>query len=1138
LKILSRNNDTLLHIAAKQSTECDVVAIILYLLTQGLSIDDKDQFGNSPIDMCEDVWVAEMMRIWPRTITSMPNFEQRRQIRREFKVRQVSREDMDKCIESFLRGTEGWMRYKVYIIGNNPVAKASLLESMTMEILGNHKNHRNNRENWNLRHNIDGNDGCEIDQRHDLDGKKGSENNIVVNDQRRKLDDKGRSENSSVVNDQGHKLDGKKVSENISVVKDKKHKLDGKEGSENSSVVNDKRDLQRMLIDICRKLEGRRSQKNRSFPITPPDTKLVEREQIARRRLSSLGVVLTERSSLANLPSLQESAAFLKLSDVEGMKPKTSATVPIQNEDAEDFVPAAVQFESKVATRKSSMVLDALTQISSLTATPMPDPTILSSPECEAKQMKSIEKKMNKMTTEIIKNQSPIEDRKHTVANDPFSIVKTVPLKNEIAERSVQLTMMDVSGQQTFYMLHNMFLTRSGIYIIIFSLENVDKQLNSFTHYLRFWIQSCMIHANGARIVIIGTNLGIFSNERRGENLKTKLLLVNHQIREIVEGLGISDTIVECRDRAYSSNGLTFFPILNSKMNNRQGQNTCVSELVQRTRAITLSDFHPGTETPMIQEQVSIPWLQILNELEQRPETHISFESVVEICQTFGVFGETCIRQMLLKFHRCKKILYYDQDFLRDRVILKPVWLVNCIKLLIWGQHLNGDKMNKANILHNEDTDLTRAWVHFQNTRIFKTKLLEYLWQGILSIDDQRFVTKLLERLMILCCCSHSPGGDNKPDTPSEYVIPSMLKEMKMSDDIALKPFKWKFSIYFKAHVPPSFFEFLLGHLLSHFRTYDQFKPTLFRHAFEIIASRTTIDSPKSKEIVAFQVVSPKILAETEKNTGVGGDPREIVINVQEQRMCPVIIGTVRGIVSRIQKWQFEHRIEPNFKVYGYNDNKEELVLSLSEVKKGLLDPQNDVIARREKGITIGGDLEVTNLLDTFGFWVDKDRGVGPFDFYKFDVKQRICEQFGSLRRPDREYKRIELHNDEKRKVQVDCCDTHLRWVLTWKPYDVDDARTKIWFASLTYQLTFEGIFKMLEENGVAEVTFLSHQTTDWWRRRWKLEMKEALNKSKLLVQIRKNNLPVTKALLDEYSWMREEVNNAVHKYEIHIFQI
>ena len=64
----------------------------------------------------------------------------------------------------------------------------------------------------------------------------------------------------------------------------------------------------------------------------------------------------------------------------------------------------------------------------------------------------------------------------------------------------------DYGGQKVFYSLHHLFLTKNGVYLLIFDLRQVlDSDAENAFAYLSFWLNVVWLHAPNTPVLLVGT---------------------------------------------------------------------------------------------------------------------------------------------------------------------------------------------------------------------------------------------------------------------------------------------------------------------------------------------------------------------------------------------------------------------------------------------------------------------------------------------------------------------------------------------------------------------------------------------------------------------------------------------------------
>lgn len=120
---------------------------------------------------------------------------------------------------------------------------------------------------------------------------------------------------------------------------------------------------------------------------------------------------------------------------------------------------------------------------------------------------------------------------------------------------SIVLSTWDYGGQQVFYSVHHLFLTRNGAYLIVFNMARLlatNSRLETL-NYLTFWLNSVHAHADGAIVILVGTHADIVST-----------LQQHQEISAIIDTTFASSPALNnvTRNRA---DGLCFYPLDNQR---------------------------------------------------------------------------------------------------------------------------------------------------------------------------------------------------------------------------------------------------------------------------------------------------------------------------------------------------------------------------------------------------------------------------------------------------------------------------------------------------------------------------------------------------------------------------------------------
>ena len=186
-------------------------------------------------------------------------------------------------------------------------------------------------------------------------------------------------------------------------------------------------------------------------------------------------------------------------------------------------------------------------------------------------------------------------------------VLKQPSLGKELKIQSEALcfNIWDFGGQDVFYTLHHLFLTRHGIYLFVFDLrevvpdsskapvENTDAQERGnegdFSEYFKFWLNSVQMHASGAPVVLAGT----YADVALGGNIEAMEKHIQKVVR--ASGGGSASIVKNAADQ------LSFFPIDNSS-------GTGIKNL-----AATLSATADAQD--YVHRLVSMRWMKCLDEI-------------------------------------------------------------------------------------------------------------------------------------------------------------------------------------------------------------------------------------------------------------------------------------------------------------------------------------------------------------------------------------------------------------------------------------------------------------------------------------------------------------------------------------------
>ena len=232
-------------------------------------------------------------------------------------------------------------------------------------------------------------------------------------------------------------------------------------------------------------------------------------------------------------------------------------------------------------------------------------------------------------------------------------------------DRVLRLSIWDFGGQRVFYALHHMYLTRYGVYLVCFRLTDMvdgeSARTSEAIEFLRFWLNSIKMHADGAPIILVGTHKDMISDDEDHRRIDELL----------ADRLGLDDN----KNIKYCEHArLCFFAVDNTV----RPEDKSVCRLREAIEKAVMDDVKG-----YIHEELPLIWLAALDELCKSKAPYIELEAAVETSEQCGVPGRESVLAMLRLFHELGVMLHFEVDELHRLVVIEPQWLVTTIAKLI-----------------------------------------------------------------------------------------------------------------------------------------------------------------------------------------------------------------------------------------------------------------------------------------------------------------------------------------------------------------------------------------------------------------------------------------------------------------------
>jgi GTPase SAR1 family protein len=348
------------------------------------------------------------------------------------------------------------------------------------------------------------------------------------------------------------------------------------------------------------------------------------------------------------------------------------------------------------------------------------------------------------------------------INNDLVAKCLTQSLENG---KNLIISVFDYGGQAIFNIVHNFFLTKYGVYTVVFNMEmmvsEVAAESEQCMEQIRFWVNSIVAHTfnkstgNVAPIAFVGTRKDACSDA-------TYHCKINNMLRDAFCLSIIWKSIIYNEGEMDEINfPYCFFPVDNVKGRNDTS--------LQRLMAC-LEDVMDKSE--YTHKQVPLTWLKTIDELKAQ-SIYIRLIELNVIAVSCGV-PEDEVPYMLSFLHEMGYLMWNQEPLLRDIVILDPIqFFVTPVTLLICKhiRDVTGDPTIHHVDVHRECAKkYYRQWTRFVQSGILDASLLDVLWNAYVDLIPNLILLMTKFGLMI-------PLRQSANDMHAKqlYLIPTLL---------------------------------------------------------------------------------------------------------------------------------------------------------------------------------------------------------------------------------------------------------------------------------------------------------------------------------------------------------------------------
>ena len=356
----------------------------------------------------------------------------------------------------------------------------------------------------------------------------------------------------------------------------------------------------------------------------------------------------------------------------------------------------------------------------------------------------------------------------------------------------------DFGGQSVYYATHPLFLTTRAIYLLVYDLSRdpngkVSPQVKrgfyediedvfcerSNMDYLDLWMSSV-----SSLVLEDEDPQEMLASEILPERLPPVFLVCTHADKPF-QGLdphALARKIFgSLKTQVYGKHLVDVFVVDNTKSGSVE---KCPGVDRLRKEVETVAN-----ELPQMKEAIPIKWLKFEKEMKEKNQDGHKWMPLDEAkniaTEKCGISSTEQFVAMLNFLHDQRILVHFDHTKqLKRMVILDPQWLVDVFKEVI-----------TIRPYQSRERKYEQLWLKLERTGILKEELLKHVWGPLFDNRETcQTLIALMEKFCLLCPLSSSVATDS----PTEYLVPSMLKFPPQEDVRKLIAFAGIPSLYLK----------------------------------------------------------------------------------------------------------------------------------------------------------------------------------------------------------------------------------------------------------------------------------------------------------------------------------------------------
>jgi GTPase SAR1 family protein len=296
---------------------------------------------------------------------------------------------------------------------------------------------------------------------------------------------------------------------------------------------------------------------------------------------------------------------------------------------------------------------------------------------------------VNGSTTNLNEEEEEVEGKTRAIKGSDLDremmyklISENINIRNNLSKLTISLC--DFGGQEVFNALHAFFMTRCGVYMLVFDMElflskdekGKDNNNEACSKSILFWMNSIAMHTydektgKTAPVALVGTRRDKVSSMDIHDKISMELeeKYGNHRVwsslvrfeREGKQGLFRSSREAKV---------LNYFPIDNRK---RLFEDTTLTHLLEKLEKTMM-------ESEEVTRKIPVIWMKALDEIREKgkneKKSFLLLEEVTEIGEKLGISleGGGGVWELLRYLYEMGVLIWIEEPGLREVVILDPI---------------------------------------------------------------------------------------------------------------------------------------------------------------------------------------------------------------------------------------------------------------------------------------------------------------------------------------------------------------------------------------------------------------------------------------------------------------------------------